>query len=293
MTDSQPNRIAVASGKGGTGKTLVSTHLAHTLSQSKDCVLVDLDVEEPNAHLFYEQANPTFEMPVFKQIPDWQSNICTRCGQCAEICAYHAVVQLGEMIMVLDELCHSCYACSELCPVEALPMKNHEIGSLSSLQHENLTIFTGKLRLGEEQAVPLIKKSIALSNQEIKDQTYIIYDSPPGTSCPVVAAVGNANLVLLITEPTPFGLNDLKIAIETMRQMDKPLAVILNRDGIGNDEVEQYCDVNNIPLIAKIPYNEDIARNYAQGKLSNEVPQMADAMKAVEEYIQKIQFHHA
>lgn len=293
MTDSNPIRIAVASGKGGTGKTLVSTHLASALSHSTACLLVDLDVEEPNAHLFYTQAIPTWEKPLFKQIPDWQPDACTHCGLCTEVCAYHAVVQLGEMVMVMDELCHSCYACSELCPANALPMKNHEMGNLSRMQDEHLTILTGKLRLGEEQAVPLIKKCIAIADQEVDGQTFIIYDSPPGTSCPVVAAVGKADLVLLVTEPTPFGLNDLRLAVETMRQMGKPVAVILNRDGIGNEEVELFCAKNEIPLIARIPYDKTIARHYAQGILSEDVPEMAGAMNAIYEYIQKKLIHNA
>jgi len=293
MIDSRQIKIAIASGKGGTGKTLVATHLADALSQTGSCILADLDVEEPNAHLFFPLLVPEAETPLYKPIPDWQADRCTHCGLCAEVCAYHAVVMLGELAMVLDELCHSCFACSELCPTQALPMKEHEMGTLTIAKNTDLQLFTGKLRLGEEQAVPVIKQTISQVEKQAEKADFVIYDSPPGTSCPVVAAVNRADLVILVTEPTPFGLNDFKLAVETMTQLKKPIAVVINRDGIGNDDVAMYCQENQLPVIARIQYHEEIAQNYAKGVLSSTIPEMYCAMANLVTYINSNLWKHA
>ena len=266
MAVNNPLKIAVASGKGGTGKTLLSTNLAAFLSQEQKTLLVDLDVEEPNDFLFI---NGTVEnvSDQYKMIPSWDEPKCTLCGSCSNTCNFHAVVQLGTFIAVFNELCHSCYACSELCPAQALPMHKHKMGTVTTKSSGNLTFIESRLEVGEEQAVPLINQTHDLVDTYYKAIPIQIFDCPPGTSCPVVAATKNADFVVLVTEPTPFGLNDLRLAVETMQKIQKPVGVVINRWGIGNDEVEKYCDQAQIPILAKIPFDKKIAEYYSNGEL--------------------------
>lgn len=269
MIEGSPLKIAIASGKGGTGKTFLATNLARLMSQYYKTLLVDLDVEEPNAFIFIHGTLES-SSPQFKMIPEWNEVKCTHCGICNSSCAYHAVVQLGSYIAVFNELCHSCYACSELCPVQALPMLPHEIGVTKTIISENLTFIESRLQVGEEQAVPLIHRTHALISENGYHEFPVqIYDCPPGTSCPVVAAVRPADFVLLVTEPTPFGLNDLKLAVDTMQNLNKPLAVVINRFDIGNNDVEAYCRKMQIPVISKIPYDRQVAVLYSNGELVN------------------------
>lgn len=293
MNPHQPFRIAVASGKGGTGKTLVSVNLASLMAQNQHITLVDLDVEEPNDALFFPQSALETHQ-VDKLIPHWEEENCTLCGLCTNVCKFHAIMQLGDSILVFNELCHSCHACSGLCPSQALPMQPQPLGLIGAAPLQNMTFVESRLLVGQEQAVPLIKKTHQFLNTSLTvDTKFVIYDSPPGTSCPVVAAARQADLVLLVTEPTPFGLNDLKLAVETMRKMDKPLAVIINRDGIGNDAVEQYCLQEDIAVIAKIPFNRNIAAAYAAGSLVwPQVPDLQKELLKVNEFIQQQSLHY-
>lgn len=275
MIDGEPLRIAIASGKGGTGKTFLSTNLASLMSRYQKTLLVDLDVEEPNDFIFIHGTQESLS-DQYKMIPEWDEAKCIQCGICSNSCAYHAVVQLGTYIAVFKELCHSCYACSELCPVQALPMLHHKIGVTKTIISDNLTFMESRLEVGEEQAVPLIQRTHAQINQKGYQEIGVqIFDCPPGTSCPLIAAVRPADFVLLVTEPTPFGLNDLKLAIDTMQYLNKPLAVVINRFDIGNDDVEAYCDQMQIPVISKIPYDKQVAVLYSNGQL------VADEVKAV------------
>lgn len=277
-------KIAIASGKGGTGKTTLSTNLASYLALNDNVVLVDLDVEEPNSGLFLKGKFISKEEK-FKMIPEWVKDKCTLCGECQKVCNFHAVIQLGTMILVFPELCHSCYACSELCPTSALPMKEKKIGDLSHYKVENLDFIESRLIIGEEQAVPLIKQAIDYTDENFSGSIKI-FDSPPGTSCPVIEVVKDTDFVILITEPTPFGLNDLKLAVETVRELNKKFGVVINRFGTGNNNVELYCEKENIPIIAKIPDKREIAELYSKGKLLyNKIPEVKEELNKIKEYL--------
>ncbi|MEZ5198930.1 MAG: ATP-binding protein [Bacteroidales bacterium] len=278
-------KIAIASGKGGTGKTTLSTNLACYLAENEEVVLTDLDVEEPNSGLFI-QANLVHEEEKFKMVPDWIEHKCTLCGVCQRVCNFNAVIQFGKMIMVFPELCHACYACSELCPESALPMNSKKLGRLRQYKKGNLNFIESRLDIGEEQAVPLIKQTLSYINEHFNGQAIRIYDSPPGTSCPVIEATKDADFVILVTEPTPFGLHDLKLAIETMIGLKKNFGVVVNRYGIGNDEVLKYCEKENIPLLAKIPNERRIAELYSIGSLIyKEVPEVKNELDKIVTYL--------
>ena len=259
-------KIAIASGKGGTGKTTVSTNLASLLAQNSAVVLTDLDVEEPNSGLFIS-GKTLHEEDKFKMIPEWKKDECILCGNCQKVCNFNAVMKLGEMIMVFPELCHGCYACSELCPTKSLPMIPKKMGELKHFRSGSLDFIESKLIIGEEQAVPLIKQTLDYVDENFPTETIKIFDAPPGTSCPVIEATKDADLILLVTEPTPFGLHDLKLAVDTMMELKKDVGVIINRFGIGDSNVEKYCEKNNIPIIAKIPNMRKIAEIYSEGDL--------------------------
>jgi len=201
--------IAIASGKGGTGKTTVATNLAALIAESYNTVLCDLDVEEPNSGIFIE-ADLVHEEHKYKMIPEWDQKKCSMCGICQEVCNFNAIIQLGLQIKIFPQLCHSCYACSELCPSGALPMVPKKMGVLKHFNHRNLDFIESRLDIGEEQAVPLISQTIKYVNNKFPNDIIKIYDSPPGTSCPVIEATKYADFVILVTEPTPFGLHDLK-----------------------------------------------------------------------------------
>jgi len=285
-------KIAIASGKGGTGKTTLSTNLASYLAESEQVVLADLDVEEPNSGLFLK-GDPTHKEDKFKMVPQWMENKCTFCGICQKVCNFHAVIQLGKMIMVFPELCHGCYACSELCPESALPMIPKKMGELNYSRDRNLHFVESRLDVGEEQAVPLIRQTQEYINSTFPDDDLKIYDSPPGTSCPVIEATKDADFVILITEPTPFGLHDLKLAVETMRKLKKPFGVVINRNGIGSDDVMEYCKEEGILLLTSIPNDRQIAQLYSQGKLIyREIAQFREALDMIISHLKTLKNTH-
>ena len=278
-------KIAIASGKGGTGKTTLSTNLASFLAEECEVVLTDLDVEEPNSGLFIK-ADLIREEDKFKMVPEWAADECILCGNCQKVCNFHAVIQLGEMIMVFPELCHGCYACSELCPTSSLPMIPKKMGKLKHFKIGNLNFIESRLDIGEEQAVPLIKQTHQYIDQQFDDNLIRIFDSPPGTSCPVIEATKDADFIILVTEPTPFGLHDLKLAVETMKELKKEIGVVINRYGIGNDDVLVYCKAEQIKVLAKIPNDRRIAELYSQGKLLyNEIPEVRTELKKMKDLI--------
>lgn len=287
MIKKKPLKIAIASGKGGTGKTLLATNLAAWHATRTKTLLVDLDVEEPNDFIFIKGKTENITQQ-YKMIPVWDASTCSLCGNCSANCKFHAVVKLGSVIAVFDELCHSCYACSELCPENALPMQPHKMGEISKITSGNLTFLESRLRVGEEQAVPLINQTHSLVKTSYKDFPVQIFDCPPGTTCPVIAATKNTDFVILVTEPTPFGLNDLKLAVETIRQLNKPIGVVINRFGIGENSVENFCLEANIPVIARIPFSRQVAGLYSTGTLVfDKVKGFGETMSNMMDFIQK------
>lgn len=252
--------ISVASGKGGTGKTLVATSLALALKGRGKVQLLDCDVEEPNAHIFLKPAITGSES-VFVPVPEVDEERCTSCGKCAQVCAYHALAVFGEHVLTFPQLCHGCGACSYLCPESAITEKEKKTGVVEWGGSGGVEFAHGKLTIGEAMPSPVIRKVKERANH---DGTVII-DVPPGTSCPVVEAVKDSDFCLLVTEPTPFGLNDLALAVETVRELGIPCGVVLNRAGVGNKNVEQYCLKENTPVILTIPLDIEIARFYSRG----------------------------
>jgi MinD superfamily P-loop ATPase len=252
--------ISVASGKGGTGKTLVATSLALSLKDTESVHILDCDVEEPNDHVFMKP-EITHSQGVSIQVPRVDEDKCTYCGTCARVCAYNAIAVFGNHVLTFPQLCHGCGACSYLCPEEAIIEEGREIGILESGQSDGLSFVHGKLNIGEAMAPPIIRK---VKEHASNDGTVII-DVPPGTSCPVVEAIKGSDFCLLVTEPTPFGLNDLALAVETVRELNIPCGVVLNRAGVGDTKTEEYCAKENIPILLTIPLDTEIARLYSRG----------------------------
>lgn len=278
-------KVAIASGKGGTGKTTLSTNLASYLAEDHRIVLVDLDVEEPNSGLFLK-STLIESHDKFKMRPDWHETNCTFCGNCQKVCNFHAVITLKTKVMVFPELCHGCYACSELCPTKSLPMIPQKMGELKLYRTTNFDFIESRLDIGQEQAVPLISQTLDFVENNYSEDTIKLFDSPPGTSCPVIEATKDADFVILITEPTPFGFHDLKLAIETMKVLQKEFGVVINRYGIGNDEVIDYCKEGNIPVIATIPNDRYIAELYSKGELLyDKIPEVKQEMKKIRNFL--------
>jgi len=278
-------KIAVASGKGGTGKTTLSVNLALFLSEKFNVVLADLDVEEPNSGLFLNGELKDSELK-YKMIPKWNQETCILCGNCQTVCNFHAVLKLGKKIAVFNELCHGCYACSELCPTNSLPMIKERMGELKHYRVEDIDFVESRLDIGQEQAVPLISQTIDYLNEKFNDDSVFIYDSPPGTSCPVIEATKDADIIILVTEPTPFGLHDLSLAVDTMEQLKKKYAVVINRVGIGDDKVEQYCKNKGVPVIAKIPNDRKIAELYSKGDIIyKKIPEMKTELESISKFL--------
>jgi len=265
--------ISVASGKGGTGKTLVATSLALSLQDRKSVQLLDCDVEEPDAHIFLKPSL-NHKQVVFIPIPQLDEKKCTYCGRCAEVCAYNAIAVIEERVLIFPELCHGCGACSYLCPEGALSEIGKEMGILETGQSKGIEFIHGKLTVGEAMAGPVIKEVKKHFNQE----SLAIIDVSPGTSCPVVEAVGDSDFCLLVTEPTPFGLNDLTLAVDMLNKLDIPCGVVINRDGTEDSKVEKYCHKEGIPILLRIPLNIEIAQLYSKGiTLVEGMPQWQEA----------------
>jgi MinD superfamily P-loop ATPase len=265
--------VAVASGKGGTGKTLISTNLFSTLSNyTYQVTLVDCDAEEPNAGEFIS-GKLLNSREVTQKVPVIDENKCTYCGKCAEYCSYNAIffVKEARLIKVMDELCHGCGACVVACePFGAITEKDDVLGKVSTFGiNGSSKLIEARMKPGVHSPVRVIKEAI----HSATDTDIVILDAPPGTSCPFIQTVKNADFVILVTEPTPFGLSDLKQSVETLKSMGKSYGVIVNRAGMGDDEVFNYLNRENIPLMMKIPFDRSIARSYSEGKLlTNEDP---------------------
>lgn len=289
-------RIVVASGKGGTGKTTVATSLALVAAEREQVRFLDCDVEAPNAALFLKPELDARE-EVGLLVPQVDESICTFCGKCAEVCQFHAIAVVGEKTLVFPELCHGCGSCALVCPEGAISEQLDVMGVLEGgLAFQNIDFAQGVMNVGEPMAVPIIRElkkwtpvSLrgALSpetipsssgrllrqgaarnpSRERRGNDIEIRDAPPGASCPVVETIRGADFALLVTEPTPFGLHDLKQVAEITRELGIPAGVIINRDGIGDNAVEQYCEESGLPILMRIPMERRIAEAIASGKL--------------------------
>jgi len=251
--------ISIASGKGGTGKTTVATSLAASLSNVQ---ILDCDVEEPNAHIFIKPKISSREK-ISIPIPQIDENLCDHCGRCQKVCAFNAIAVLKDKVLVFPELCHGCGSCVFFCPQKAIKEVNKEVGIVEFGQSNGLQFIHGKLNIGQAMAPPLIK---AVKKYINPTRTTII-DAPPGTSCPVIESIRKSDFCILVTEPTPFGLNDLTLAVEVLRKINIPFGVIINRSDLGDDKTEDFCKKENIPILMKIPFEQEIACAYSKGEM--------------------------
>jgi len=272
--------ISVASGKGGTGKTSVAVNMALSMGNVQ---LLDCDVEEPNAHLLLHPEINRVE-PVYIPVPVVDEELCDRCGKCAEACQYNAIFVSSEKILIFPELCHSCGGCALVCPKKAIGEEKYRIGTLNLGSAGDLKLVYGELEIGEPMATPVIKE-VKRQTEEGRD---VIIDSPPGTSCPVIEAVRGSDYCILVTEPTPFGLYDLKIMVQVLESMEMPFGVIINRADIGDKKVYEYCGEKDITILLEIPFQRRIAELYSKGTpFSLEMPEWKKEFEALFNKIRK------
>jgi len=257
-------KIVIASGKGGTGKTTLAVNLATALAAEASVGLLDCDVEEPNCHLYLR---PSFDAtePVTTLIPVVDEQACTGCGLCARACTFHALLALPGFPLLLPELCHSCGVCAYVCPEEAVSEGQREIGVLGSGEVGNLYFRWGRLHVGEARSTPVIRVTKDPASAPALDT--VIIDAPPGVACPAVETMRGTDFALLVTEPTPFGLHDLILAVETARQMGIPCGVVINRMGIGDSRVNDFCGAEGIPILLEIPDDRRIAEACSRGEV--------------------------
>lgn len=254
--------FAIASGKGGTGKTTVSASLA---SLWEDALAVDLDVEEPNLHLFLHPEISNTEI-AYLEVPELVEERCSKCGACRDICQFKAITLMAGHVLVFSEMCHGCGGCLAVCPEKALFPSRRELGEILSGQAGDIRFLMGRSRIGEAMSPPLMR--------QVKDRLGmmgvggdVIIDAPPGVSCPAVSAVMDADVIVLVTEPTPFGLHDFRLAHEAFTPLGKPMGVVINRAGIGDKAVYAYCEEHGLPIWAEIPYDRAIAEAYSHGQI--------------------------
>lgn len=278
-------RIAILSGKGGTGKTTLSVNI---FSQLKKAVLLDTDVEEPNSHIFLD-LDTIEEINVMKGFPVVADVKCNLCGACGEICQFNAILPAKKRVMVFADLCHDCGGCKMVCESNAITYHKKSMGVITHSQtKDKKEFYSGKLNIGEVSGVKVIE---AIKNIEFGDITQII-DSPPGTSCSTVASVENVDYAIVVSEPTPFGVSDMKMVVEMLRSMSIKFGVVVNKAGLGNDEIYEYLDEENIELLENIKFDEKYAKHYAKGHIiSNEDEYYNDRIKTIirkvlgEEYV--------
>ncbi len=267
-------KIAVASGKGGTGKTTVSVNLYNTIGKhfNKKVRLVDCDVEEPNDAIFFKNPQLIDKKEVHQLIPQIDEDVCTFCKKCVEWCEFNAITVIKnlEFAEINADLCHSCGACSVACKFGAITEHPQPLGVISHFQTEyGKGLIEGRLEVGSAMQTMLIKE---VKKEVAESSSIIIFDAPPGTSCPVVETVSDADYIILVTEPTPFGLHDLKITVKLLKDLQKPFGVVVNKAGLGSREVYNFLDENNIELLGDIPFSKEYAANYASGDILNNIP---------------------
>jgi MinD superfamily P-loop ATPase len=268
--------IAIASGKGGTGKTTVSASLAAVLSPP--AIAVDLDVEEPNLHLFLKP-EITGQEPAYMDVPKVDETGCTHCRACSDICQFKAISVLGEVILTFPEMCHGCGACMAVCPENVISYDRRPLGDILWGRADGTEFLMGRLRVGEAMSPPLMRQVKArLRDRLAETGADAIIDAPPGVSCPAVNAVMDADVIVLVTEPTPFGCYDLALAHEAFKTIDKPMGVVINRAGLGEDAIYAQCREAGLPILAEIPYERAVAQAYSQGRIISET---SDRFKGV------------
>lgn len=261
-------KIAIASGKGGTGKTMVATSLAAALIPHYSINFYDCDVEAPNAHL-YLKPELSITTPAVVKIPKIDPKLCTACGMCVNVCQYHALAKVADQVLIFPQLCHGCGSCSQNCPEEAISEITHEIGHMHfGTTATGISHYMGLLTISEPMPTPVIHQ---LKRLEYHPAELTILDSPPGASCAVVATIHDVDFVLLVTEPTPFGLHDLKQMLGIIDQTQIPAGIIINRVGIGDDRVEKFINQTSLPVLMRIPYQKEIATGLGSGQLLTEI----------------------
>lgn len=257
-------RIAIASGKGGTGKTTVAANLAAV--SPHPITVIDCDVEQPNVHLFLHPAqNVSHDVTV--RVPSVNADVCTSCGLCADVCEFNAIAFVGKPPDIFPELCHGCGGCLLACPVGAITEIERPVGQIEVGESRGHTLVTGRLNVREVLAPAVIRQVKQFANE----QHLTLIDCPPGTACAMVTAVHGADFALLVTEPTPFGLHDLSLAVETLRLLKVPFAVVINRADTGDWSVREYCAAEGIYIFSEIPYDRSVAEAYSRGVLAVDV----------------------
>ncbi len=277
MSTSRTSTIAVASGKGGTGKTTVSTNLARVLADERPVRYIDCDVEEPNGHLFLRPKLEGYR-PVTTPVPAIDEKLCTHCGQCVDACEYNALAAFPGFTLVFPELCHGCGGCALVCPNHAITENQRTIGRVEKGVSGKVHFLHGILNVGEVQSAAVIKD--LLSGEDGRELTII--DAPPGTSCPVVAAIRRADLLVLVTEPTPFGLNDLALAVDLARELSLKYGVVINRCDAGDARTEEFCTAEGIPVWGRFSESRRVAEAYSRGEMAvDAVPEIAEEFQAL------------
>jgi len=278
--------VTVASGKGGTGKTTVAVNLAVVAAaQGRRVQLADCDVEEPNSHLF---AKPQLDekTPVALPRPVVNQELCTGCGECAAICQFNAVACINGNVVLFPELCHGCGGCWLVCPTEAITAEEREVGVIEAGPSKGFAFVHGRVNIGEAAASPPLVNRV---KAQLDSVDLAIIDAPPGTTCPMVAAVRESDFACLVTEPTPFGLHDLKLAVETVREIGVPIGVVINRSDIGDDQVKNYCRSEGLPVIGEIPHDLGIAQAYSRGEVIAEaLPKFRPLFEQILTHLHKV-----